>query len=166
MSFLPSIPNASLLDVLKAYSELVTPLHEFAEALMRGPSPFSPGQRELIAAHVSSLNGCDYRRSSHSAVAERFGVPGGRGRRSRQKGVDPAPVPDRLKLVLHYVRKLNDAPDQMSQADADAVYAAGCDETALIGTVAWGMLFAWLAPSLPGGSDWVKGVIFGRAPGS
>ena len=54
----------------------------------------------------------------------------------------------------------------MSQADADAVYAAGWDETALIGTVAWGMLFAWLAPSLPGGSDWVKGVIFGRAPGS
>jgi hypothetical protein len=31
----------------------------------------------------------------------------------------------------------------------------------LIGAVAWGMLFAWLAPSLPGGSDWVKGVIFG-----
>jgi hypothetical protein len=30
----------------------------------------------------------------------------------------------------------------------------------LIGTVAWGILFSWLAPWLPGGY-WVKGIIFG-----
>lgn len=31
----------------------------------------------------------------------------------------------------------------------------------MIGTVVWGGLFAWLAPYLPGGSYWLKGVIFG-----
>lgn len=31
----------------------------------------------------------------------------------------------------------------------------------LIGTIVWGTLFAWIAPSLPGGGDLVKGVIFG-----
>jgi Family of unknown function (DUF6789) len=30
-----------------------------------------------------------------------------------------------------------------------------------IGTVLWGVLFAWLDPTLPGGAHWVKGVIFG-----
>lgn len=130
MSFLPSMPNASLLDVFRAYPELAAPLHDFAEALMRGPSPFSPGERELIAAYVSSLNACDYCRSSHTAVAERFGVAAGLVD-ELVRGIDPAPVPDKLKPILHYVRKLNYVPDQMSQSDADAVYAAGWDETAL-----------------------------------
>lgn len=31
----------------------------------------------------------------------------------------------------------------------------------LIGTVAWGILFVWLIPLLPGGSRWVKGISFG-----
>jgi len=30
----------------------------------------------------------------------------------------------------------------------------------LIGTVLWGTLFAWLDPNLPGGSHWLKGVVF------
>jgi Family of unknown function (DUF6789) len=30
-----------------------------------------------------------------------------------------------------------------------------------IGAVLWGALFAWLDPNLPGGSHWIKGVIFG-----
>ena len=31
----------------------------------------------------------------------------------------------------------------------------------MIGTVVWGGLFVWLAPYLPGGSYWLKGVTFG-----
>lgn len=31
----------------------------------------------------------------------------------------------------------------------------------VIGTVVWGGLFAWLDPSLPGGSHWIKGMFFG-----
>ena len=31
----------------------------------------------------------------------------------------------------------------------------------VIGTVVWGALFVWLAPYLPGGSYWLKGVVFG-----
>jgi alkylhydroperoxidase family enzyme len=33
-------------------------LERFAEAVMRGPSPLSPGQRELIAAFTSRRNHC------------------------------------------------------------------------------------------------------------
>lgn len=30
----------------------------------------------------------------------------------------------------------------------------------LIGTVLWGGLFAWLDPQLPGGSHWLRGIVF------
>lgn len=35
-------------------------LDRFTEAVMRGPSPLSPGQRELIAALTSRLHGCAF----------------------------------------------------------------------------------------------------------
>jgi alkylhydroperoxidase family enzyme len=35
-------------------------LSEFTQAVMRGPSPLSPGLRELIAAFTSSRNHCPF----------------------------------------------------------------------------------------------------------
>ena len=38
--------------------ETAKPLNELAEVLLRGPSTLTPGERELIAAYVSSQNDC------------------------------------------------------------------------------------------------------------
>ena len=38
--------------------ETAGPLNELAEVLLRGPSTLPRGERELIAAYVSSLNQC------------------------------------------------------------------------------------------------------------
>lgn len=35
-------------------------LSRFTQAVMRGPSPLSPGMRELIAAFISQENHCPY----------------------------------------------------------------------------------------------------------
>lgn len=35
-------------------------LARFTQGVMRGPSPLSPGQRELIAAFTSSRNACPF----------------------------------------------------------------------------------------------------------
>jgi hypothetical protein len=40
--------------------ELGVHLERFAEAAMRGPSPLSAGQRELIAAFTSKRNQCPF----------------------------------------------------------------------------------------------------------
>jgi hypothetical protein len=70
MPFVPSLPKgASLLDLFKAFPDTSIPLIQFHEALLRGPSPFTEGERELIAAYVSGLNHC---RCCH-------GVQSGRG---------------------------------------------------------------------------------------
>lgn len=61
MSHLPSLPeDATLLDVFRAYPDTARPLLDYHETLMRGPSPLTIAERELVAAYVSGLNGCGY----------------------------------------------------------------------------------------------------------
>jgi len=49
--------------------ETAEPLNQLADTLLRGPNTLSPGERELIAAFVSSRNDCFFCQSVHGAVA-------------------------------------------------------------------------------------------------
>jgi hypothetical protein len=54
------IPVPQILFLL-AYKPAVTDhLTRFSQEVMRGPSPLSPGQRELIAAFTSERNRCPF----------------------------------------------------------------------------------------------------------
>ncbi|MBL7257997.1 carboxymuconolactone decarboxylase family protein [Paractinoplanes lichenicola] len=64
------------------------PLSDLAEALLRGDSPLTRGEREYIAAYVSALNDCAYCTGSHGAVAAAQGMP------------SDAPVSDKLRALL------------------------------------------------------------------
>lgn len=44
--------------LLAAHPETGQPLGAFTQALLRGPSSLSPGERELIASFVSARNEC------------------------------------------------------------------------------------------------------------
>lgn len=144
MSYLPSLPgNATLVDVLGAYPNTAKPLLDYHEVLLRGPSPLSVADRELIAAYVSGLNGCDYCHGAHTAVAGELGVS-----ESSVKGVlddiDAASVDERIKPLLHYVGKLTEVPTRMTEADAQAVFDAGWSEQALHDAVAVCGLFNFM----------------------
>src|SRR5271170_140176 len=45
------------------------PVLELAETLLRGPNTLASAEREMIAAHVSYRNDCDFCQLSHSAAA-------------------------------------------------------------------------------------------------
>ncbi|ULQ54252.1 carboxymuconolactone decarboxylase family protein [Flavihumibacter fluvii] len=45
------------------------PLYDLAQVLLRGPSPLSEAERELIAAYVSHRNDCAFCRDSHAAAS-------------------------------------------------------------------------------------------------
>lgn len=47
-------------------------LSAMAEGLLRGPSPLSVGERELIAAYTSKVNECQFCFRSHAACAAEF----------------------------------------------------------------------------------------------
>jgi len=129
--FLKSLPDdAVVIDVFKTFPDIALPLIEFHEALMRGPSTFSPGERELIAAFVSGLNTCTYCQGVHQATACEFGIKKNL-LTDLLKSVDRSDVEKKMKPVLNYVRKLTLSPSIMTQADANAVFAAGWNEQAL-----------------------------------
>jgi uncharacterized peroxidase-related enzyme len=131
MPYLKSLPDdAVLLNVFQAYPDTARPLLDYHELVMRGPSPFSVAERELIAAYVSGVNACGYCHGVHTATAEAFGVPAGL-LAAALADLDTAEVDDRMKPVLRYVQKLTRTPSRMTEADAGAVRAAGWDERAL-----------------------------------
>jgi len=55
--------------LLRYRPEIAQPMSRLTEVLLRGPSPLTRGERELIAVHVSALNECRYCTASHSATA-------------------------------------------------------------------------------------------------
>jgi alkylhydroperoxidase family enzyme len=76
MTYLPSLPgDAVLLDVFRAYPGTSRPLLEYHQALLRGPSPLTVAERELIAAYVSGLNACRYVTVSTTRWRKRSGSP-------------------------------------------------------------------------------------------
>jgi AhpD family alkylhydroperoxidase len=66
---------------------------------MRGPSPFSEAELELIAAYVSGLNRCGYCRGVHTATTERLGTPEGTVAALLEE-TGAAAAPARMKPVL------------------------------------------------------------------
>src|SRR5208282_5341721 len=98
-------PQPVMRDLYRTYPASCRPLGEFTEAAMRGPSPFTQGQRELIAAYVSGLNACVYCHGAHVGVAEACGVAPDLIT-AVLNDIETAPVEARMKPILRYVRKL------------------------------------------------------------
>ena len=121
MGLLRSLPkDATMLDLFEAYAEPMARLIDFEDKLMRGPSPFSDAEREIISAFTSGLNACTYCHRSHSFLAEELGVseavvP------ALLDNIDSAPIDARLRPILQYVRKLTLTPSRLVEADATAV---------------------------------------------
>ena len=63
----PSLQGIRALFVFRP--ETAVPMRALAQQLLRGPSPLSPGDRELIATYVSARNCCHFCASSHGGAA-------------------------------------------------------------------------------------------------
>ena len=150
VAFLKSLPAPStLLQVFRSYPRTARPLLEYQRALLRGPSPLSEAERELLAAYVCGLNACAYCQSIHSVVATGLGIEDGL-LESLLQDVETAPVEERLKPILRYVRKLTLTPSRMSAADAEAVYSLGWDDQALHDAVSVCALFNFVCRLVDG----------------
>jgi uncharacterized peroxidase-related enzyme len=137
--FLP--PDATVRHVMMNQPERYLPIGgTFTQNVLRGPSPFTVAERELIATYVSGLNQCQYCHGAHRAFAVDNGVDPALFEQV-MSDADSAAVADQMKPVLRYVKKLTLTPSRMTQADADAVFAAGWDERALGDAVAVCALF-------------------------
>jgi len=67
-----TLPDESLPGIVGLFHfrpETAEPLQLLAETLLRGESPLTSGERELIAAYVSHLNNCYFCHTSHASAA-------------------------------------------------------------------------------------------------
>src|SRR5262249_6911977 len=96
---------------------------EFTHQAMRGPSAWSVGDRELMAAYVSRVNESPFCIGAHTATARRAYQDGAKVQ-AVLDDLESAPVPEPLRATLRMLGKLT-AEGQLSAADMRAVLAAG-----------------------------------------
>lgn len=129
MTFLAKLgPDAKVFDAFQAWPQLYAPVGALSQVALRDfPSQLNPGERELIGAFVSRLNQCEYCYAVHNSAVDAYGISRDLVEQLRA-GIDSAPVSDKLKPLLGFVRKLTLEQTRMTRADAEAVLAAGWTE--------------------------------------
>ncbi len=127
--------------LLKYRPETGRPLSELAEVLLRGPSTLTRGERELIGAYVSGLNGCRYCTASHSATAAAQ-LPGGMAV-VEQACADPAsaPVSAKLKALLHIATAVQRSGLEVTADDVARARSAGATDPEIHDTVLIAAMF-------------------------
>ena len=135
MTFIPSLPKtASLPDLFKCFPRRSAILLRLTEDILQGESAFSPAQRELFFAYGSAVNACNFCADSHVAVADVFGLDEAL-LNQLLVDIDAAEVDEPIKPILKYIKKLTETPSRMTEADAEAIYAAGWNEQAFFDVV-------------------------------
>jgi uncharacterized peroxidase-related enzyme len=104
-----------------------TALSDLAQALLHGPSPLTPGERELIAAYVSRLNECEFCCDSHSASAAcHLSDPA--LVESVKRNPQEAAVSDKMKALLVIAGKVQQSGRNVLPADIEAARRAGASD--------------------------------------
>lgn len=115
------------------------PIGAWTQAAMRGPSPWSVGERELMAAMVAEWNSCAFCVSAHGAIA---------AKEMQRPLVDAAlvdfhtaSISEGLKATLAFLEIMTLRPLTLTAEDAKTVFRAGVGAEALTDAVAVGALF-------------------------
>lgn len=122
--------EGTLSDVFNTFPRVAVPILELCETVMRGPSSFTVGERELIAAYVSKTNDCGYCAMTHTEAAETLGAKNGVVT-ELLANIETAEVDEKMRPVLAYVKKLCLNPNSLKQEDVDKIIDAGWDEYAV-----------------------------------
>lgn len=129
----PNLPGiTSLLDYRK---ETAKPLMDLAEVLLRGESPLTRGERELIAAYVSEQNDCEFCAASHGACAAVLMPEGTPLVEQVRKDPGHAPIDDRLRALLAIAGSVAQGGWAVKEEQIAAARAAGAEDRDIHDTV-------------------------------
>lgn len=115
--------------------ETAVSLNQLAEVLLRGESTLTRGERELIAAYVSSLNRCRFCASSHAAFAAAQLPEGMALVEQVRTDVDSAPVTPKLRALLEIAAAVQQGGGNVTGEHADRARAAGATDVEIHDTV-------------------------------
>jgi uncharacterized peroxidase-related enzyme len=125
-----------------------------ADALLRGPSSLTPGERETIAAFVSAGNGCTFCEQLHASAARHLlGNACAVVDTVLQEG-PRAPVGEKLQALLEIARKVREDGRLVTAADVARARKAGADDKAIHDTVLIAAAFSMYTRYVDGLATW------------
>ena len=130
------------------------PLYELAQVLLRGESPLTPAERELIAAHVSSRNNCRFCMESHAAAArclldDRRGIVDELLSDPEQADLSP-----KMKALLRIAGKVQVSGKQVTPEDVAAARSEGAGDRDIHDTVLIAAAFSLFNRYVDGLGSW------------
>ena len=115
--------------------ETAKPMRELAEVLLRGPHTLTSGEREMIAAFVSSRNDCHFCQASHTAAAAHHLGGSYATVDAVKRDYQTAPVSTKLKALLSIAAKVQQGGKQVTAEDVARARAEGATDVEIHDTV-------------------------------
>jgi uncharacterized peroxidase-related enzyme len=115
--------------------ETAKPLNELAEVLLHASSSLTPGERELIATYVSSLNDCYFCQTVHGFIAAAHHDGDEELVRSVKTDFKQAAISEKLKALLAIAGKVQKDGKQVTTADVEAARKEGATDIEIHDTV-------------------------------
>ena len=115
--------------------ETAGPLGALADALLHAPNSLPPGERELIAAYVSSLNDCTFCHSSHAAIAACQLDDGDAMVASVIRDPEQAQISEKLKALLALAARVQQGGRSVRPDDVARARSAGATDVEIHDTV-------------------------------
>jgi len=104
------------------------PLYELAQVLLRGESPLSEAERELIAAYVSKRNDTMFCMMSHAAASRELYGDDKNIVDEVLKDMHHSPVSDKMKALLNIAGKVQVLGKEVSEEDIETARKHGADD--------------------------------------
>jgi uncharacterized peroxidase-related enzyme len=134
--------------------ETAKPLNELADVLLAGPHTLSRGERELIAAYVSSRNECQYCETIHGAVAAHLLEGDEALVASVVRDPQRADVSDKLKALLVIAGKTAASGRAIDAADVERARQHGATDLEIHDTVLIAAFFCLCNRYVDGLATW------------
>jgi len=133
--------------------ETAKPMRELAHVLLHEPNSLTPGERELIATYVSSLNDCYFCQTSHGAAAA---CHLGDSDVVRQVKTDAAqaPISPKLKSLLVIAGQVQRGGKSVTARDVEAARRQGATDTEIHDTVLIAAAFCMYNRYVDGLATW------------
>ena len=134
--------------------DTAVPLCELAEVLLRDDNTLSRGERELIAAYVSSLNDCFYCETTHSTFAAMQLDGGMPFVQEVKRDPEHAPVSDKLRALLAIAAKVQAGGKSVTGEDVVAAREQGATDMEIHDTVLIAAAFCMYNRYVDGLATW------------
>lgn len=152
-----ALPDESLPGIVGLFNfrpETAAPLQLLAETLLRGESPLTSGERELIAAYVSHLNDCHFCHTSHASAAMAHLECDLSLIDDIKRGFQEIAVTPKLRALLNIAAKVQKSGREVTDEDVAAARAVGADDREIHDTVLIAAAFCMFNRYVDGLGTW------------